>query len=257
VSEEQVSGRACVWCGSQLTIESAVPLDEHMTDIDASHALSGVRAWPRGCRDCVGDRAHRGLFVHGSTCDLCRDEQTADECVVGRGLFHLVRETSRHVIFAIPCEPCTLARMFPRQAPKHECTGLAAMSDGTVPCPCCRSTPPPSCARCRRPIETGEKFDVQLAQSASGGAGATNYQHKKCPPCQPVAGSDVHESAMREPAQPLPARSGDPTVTATVTRSDTRSPATTGQRGLNRARLFLGFRERSQADLHQWRRRSR
>ncbi|MER5450592.1 ATP-binding protein [Streptomyces sp. NPDC002764] len=64
-----------------------------------------MRAWPRGCRDCVGDRAHRGLFIHGSTCDLCRDEQTADECVVGRGLYRLVRETSRHVIFAVSSRP--------------------------------------------------------------------------------------------------------------------------------------------------------
>ncbi|WP_203237585.1 ATP-binding protein [Streptomyces sp. CdTB01] len=105
VSKEHLGGRACVWCGRQLTIETAVPLGEHMTGVDASQAVSGMRAWPRGCRDCVGDRAHRGLFVHGSKCHLCRDEQTADECVVGRGLYRLVRETSRNVIFAVKPRP--------------------------------------------------------------------------------------------------------------------------------------------------------
>ncbi|WP_458248860.1 ATP-binding protein [Streptomyces sp. MAI_2237] len=160
LSEEQVGGRACIWCASLLTIETAVQLGEHLTDAGASTAVTRMRTSPRGCRSCVEGRAHRGLFAHGSTCALCRDEQTAGECVVGRGLYRLVRETSRHVIFAIPCEPCTLARIFPRQTPKHECTGLAALSDGTVPCPCCRSTPPPPCARCRRPIKAGGEFDL-------------------------------------------------------------------------------------------------
>lgn len=92
VSEEQVGGRACVWCRSPLTIETAVPLGEHMTQVEASTAVSGMRCFPRGCRACVHERAHRGLFAHGSTCDLCRDEKTAADCTVGRGLYRLVRE---------------------------------------------------------------------------------------------------------------------------------------------------------------------
>jgi len=98
-----------------------------------------------------------------------------------------------NVAVGMPCEPCMTSRIFPKQVPKHECTGLAALSDGSVPCPCCRPAPPPSCARCLQPIEPGEEFDVQLAQSASGGAGATNYQHKKCP--KPDGGPDVQERA--------------------------------------------------------------
>lgn len=93
VSEEQVGGRACVWCRDHLTIETAVPLGEHMTDVDESTAVSGMRAFPRGCRRCVQDRARRGLFAHGSTCSLCRAEETAASCTVGRGLYRLVRET--------------------------------------------------------------------------------------------------------------------------------------------------------------------
>ena len=92
VSEEQVGGRACVWCRDLLTIETAVQLGEHMTDVDESTAVSGMRAFPRGCRACVYERAHRGLFAHGSTCNLCRDEETAAACTVGRGLYRLVRE---------------------------------------------------------------------------------------------------------------------------------------------------------------------
>lgn len=92
VNEDQVGGRACVWCRSPLTIETAVPLGEHMTDVDESTAVSAMRAFPRGCRACVHERAHRGLFAHGSTCNLCRDEETAAACTVGRGLYRLVRE---------------------------------------------------------------------------------------------------------------------------------------------------------------------
>ncbi|MGW3099515.1 ATP-binding protein [Streptomyces sp. NPDC001102] len=105
LSEEQVGGRTCIWCVSLLTIETAVQLGEHLTDVGASAAVTGMRAFLRGCRSCVQDRAHRGLFTHGSTCDLCRDEQAADECVVGRGLYRLVRETSRHMIFAVSSRP--------------------------------------------------------------------------------------------------------------------------------------------------------
>jgi len=102
---------------------------------------------------------------------------------------------SDDVTFAIPCEPCTLSRMFPKQAPTHECTGLGALSDGSVPCPCCLPTPAPSCARCHQPIGPGSEFEVQLAQSASGGAGATNYSHKTCPKPSPGAGPEVQERA--------------------------------------------------------------
>ena len=90
--DDQTRGRACVWCDDPLTIESAVPLGEHMAPVEGTTSVSGMRCFPRACHGCVSDRAHRGLFAHGSTCSLCRDEETAADCTVGRGLYRLVRE---------------------------------------------------------------------------------------------------------------------------------------------------------------------
>lgn len=95
LNDDQTRGSACVWCGDLLTIETAVRLGEHMTPVEGSTSLSGMRTFPRGCRKCVGDRAHRGLFTHGSTCRLCASEETAATCAVGRGLYRLVREHRR------------------------------------------------------------------------------------------------------------------------------------------------------------------
>ena len=94
LSDDQTRGRACVWCGAQLTIESAVPLGEHMAPIEGT-SVSGMRCFPRACHRCVSDRAHRGLFAHGSTCALCAGKETAEDCLVGRGLYRLVREHRR------------------------------------------------------------------------------------------------------------------------------------------------------------------
>lgn len=82
-----------------------------------------------------------------------------------------------------PCEPCMIARLFPEKAEEHTCTGRAAFSDGSVPCPCCGGTVTPMrfCRRCDQPIRPGEESETQLAQSASGGNGATNHLHKTCP----------------------------------------------------------------------------
>jgi hypothetical protein len=82
-----------------------------------------------------------------------------------------------------PCEPCMLGRLFPEKIKGHECTGRAAFSDGSVPCPCCGGTVTPMrfCRRCNQPIRPGEEHGTQLAQSASGGGGATNHIHAHCP----------------------------------------------------------------------------
>jgi hypothetical protein len=92
LTDEQAGGRACAWCRDLLTIETAIPLGEHMAPVEGSTSISGMRCFPRACRTCVADRAHRGLLAHGSTCSLCRDEETAADCTVGRGLYRLVRE---------------------------------------------------------------------------------------------------------------------------------------------------------------------
>jgi hypothetical protein len=84
LTEAQTRGAVCVWHGGErLTAETAVDLGEQ-TD---------PRWFPRGCRDCVADRAHNGLFAHCSTCPDCTT--VAGKCEIGRGLYRLVRECRR------------------------------------------------------------------------------------------------------------------------------------------------------------------
>lgn len=91
----------------------------------------------------------------------------------------------------MPCGACAAARVLPEQPGGHRCTGLAAFSDGTVPCPCCGPVAPPVvpapalmrfCRLCGQPIWPGEAFETQYAQSPSGSDGATNHIHTPCPP---------------------------------------------------------------------------
>ncbi len=49
--------------------------------------------WPRACRKHAGERAHRGLFVHASSCEQCVD--AAEHCETSRALYRLVREGRR------------------------------------------------------------------------------------------------------------------------------------------------------------------
>ncbi|MGW7673523.1 hypothetical protein BX257_2998 [Streptomyces sp. 3212.3] len=92
LTDDQTRGTTCVWHGGdRLTAETAVPLGEHMSP--HRFATSKMRWFPRACRDCVAERAHRGLLVHGGTCRNCADP--AVECSVGRGLYQLVREYRR------------------------------------------------------------------------------------------------------------------------------------------------------------------
>lgn len=76
-----------------------------------------------------------------------------------------------------------MARLFPEKVTEHACTGRAAFSDGSVPCPCCGGSVASMrfCRRCNQPIRPGDESETQLAQSMSGGAGATNHLHKDCP----------------------------------------------------------------------------
>ena len=89
LSGDQVRGRACVWCGVPLSVETSVALGERAARAEGAAPAAG------GCRRCVAGRAHRGLFAHGSTCELCADEESAKACAVGRGLYRLVRKHRR------------------------------------------------------------------------------------------------------------------------------------------------------------------
>ncbi|MER6530654.1 hypothetical protein [Streptomyces sp. NPDC001508] len=87
LDEDRTAGRVCIWCGGPLTIETAVDLGEQKADAGT--------CFPRACRKCVADRAHRGLFAHAPLCDLCETEATAANCTVGRSLYRLVRDNRR------------------------------------------------------------------------------------------------------------------------------------------------------------------
>ncbi|MFJ9535757.1 hypothetical protein ACIRPX_00660 [Streptomyces sp. NPDC101225] len=89
LSGDQVRGRACVWCGVPLNAETSVALGARVARGDGAAPAAG------GCRRCVAARAHRGLFSHGSACELCADEESAKACAVGRGLYRLVRKHRR------------------------------------------------------------------------------------------------------------------------------------------------------------------
>ncbi|MFJ8793909.1 hypothetical protein [Streptomyces sp. NPDC102462] len=87
LDEARGAGRVCIWGGESLTIETAVDLGEQEADAGT--------CFPRACRKCVADRAHRGLFAHTPMCDLCETEATAANCTVGRSLYRLVRDNRR------------------------------------------------------------------------------------------------------------------------------------------------------------------
>jgi hypothetical protein len=196
LTDAQTRGAVCVWdrAEDRLTAETAIDLGEHMSDVAGTE--SPMRWYPRACRYHIGRAALRALHEHAPMCEPCVDD--AERCETGRALRRLVRDGHRGTLqvldrlreAVLPCEPCMKARIF---GGTHECTGSAGLTDGA--CPCCLPSPPPSCARCRRPIGEGEEFEVQLAQSTSGGAGATNYSHKTCPGLSPGAGRDVQGRA--------------------------------------------------------------
>ncbi|MFJ8332889.1 hypothetical protein [Streptomyces sp. NPDC094437] len=86
LEEDRASGRACVWNGEPLTIETAVDLGEQT---DAAGRVCFLRA----CRKHAGQVAHRALMEHAPSCEQCVDD--AGGCDVGRVLLRLIREGRR------------------------------------------------------------------------------------------------------------------------------------------------------------------
>jgi len=134
LSESQVRGKACVWCGVILTAETAVDLGPRRKG-----RLDGAYNWfPRGCKTSTGMAAFRALHQHAPTCEQCVDD--GEQCETGRALWRLVRDGNRYSGLlkrlskgALPCEPCMTARTF---GGDHGCTGTAHGPAGQ-PCPCC------------------------------------------------------------------------------------------------------------------------
>jgi len=63
LSEAQVRGVTCVWDGIALTPETAVDLGPRPRD-------GGPDWFPRGCKRCTGEAAHRLLLAHAPRCDV-------------------------------------------------------------------------------------------------------------------------------------------------------------------------------------------
>jgi hypothetical protein len=134
LSEAQVRGKACVWCGVILTAETAVDLGPRR-----KRRLDGAYDWfPRGCKASAGLAAFRALHEHAPTCEQCVDD--GEQCETGRALWRLVRDGFRYTGLlkrsseaALPCEPCMTARTF---GGGHQCMG-AARGPAEQPCPCC------------------------------------------------------------------------------------------------------------------------
>ncbi|MEV7343932.1 hypothetical protein [Streptomyces sp. NPDC093544] len=90
LSEAQVRGGGCVWCGVTLDNRAAVDLGERTFDVQGVEA----RRWfPRGCLTCAGARFYRALLGHAGTCEQCADDQS--QCETGTALRKAVRESRR------------------------------------------------------------------------------------------------------------------------------------------------------------------
>jgi hypothetical protein len=89
LTDLQVRGYTCIWCGIMLTSATAVNLGERRHKRLDGH----YSTYPRGCRSCTADRAHRALLDHGGSCEQCVDERAL--CPVGRTLYRLVRDGRR------------------------------------------------------------------------------------------------------------------------------------------------------------------
>ena len=89
LSQQQVRGTACVWCGVALAPDTAVDLGERRIRVLDDH----VTTFPRGCRQCTGQAAYNALFDHSPMCEQCVNN--AAGCETGRQLRRLVKEGFR------------------------------------------------------------------------------------------------------------------------------------------------------------------
>jgi hypothetical protein len=67
LSEQQVRGKACVWCG--VTSENGKAID--LGQRPAQFAGSQVSRFPRGCCPCAKSNAEQELAAHLETCRTC------------------------------------------------------------------------------------------------------------------------------------------------------------------------------------------
>lgn len=81
----QVRGADCAWCGKRLTSDSALDLGERRIRVLDTH----FDTFPRGCRQCTGERAYSALFTHAPKCEHCIKHPTG--CEIGDALRRLAK----------------------------------------------------------------------------------------------------------------------------------------------------------------------
>ncbi|MCG7203940.1 hypothetical protein [Streptomyces arenae] len=89
LTQGQVRGADCIWCGDQLSPETAVDLGERR------HKRPGGRfsTFPRACPACVLDTAKDAFWTHPGSCEQCADDATI--CETSTGLRQLMRTYQR------------------------------------------------------------------------------------------------------------------------------------------------------------------
>jgi hypothetical protein len=89
LSEEQLRGATCIWCGHGLTTDTAVDLGERRHKRLDGH----YSTFPRGCRADAHRAAVQALHDHAGLCEQCVDDPGA--CSEGMALYRLVRQEWR------------------------------------------------------------------------------------------------------------------------------------------------------------------
>lgn len=81
LTPDQAAGRACVWGGRRLRLDTAVDLGEALHD--------GVLVFLQSCGTCVAERAYLALGTHSIGCESCHDREHWQDCPIGGGLHRL------------------------------------------------------------------------------------------------------------------------------------------------------------------------
>lgn len=89
LSEQQVRGRACVWCAVALSNATA-----HDLGMRSMRRLDTEFAWfPRACRSCAKANVYKALLDHTQHCEQCNDDPA--RCGDGQALRQTLKELRR------------------------------------------------------------------------------------------------------------------------------------------------------------------
>ncbi|KPI20087.1 hypothetical protein OK074_7636 [Actinobacteria bacterium OK074] len=146
LSEQQVCGHVCVWCGAALATGRVVDLGQRQIQRLDCH----ITMFPRACRACVRVQAEVAVRGHTDTCEMCVIDDAL--CEEGTILRELMWEYRR---------PEPRFESYPEAPMAAACRKLTAHA---FSCPDC--TPTSSCAK-------GDRLFVkyQAAGRAARGTG--------------------------------------------------------------------------------------